>query len=249
MELLKASSLTGSYLPKQTGQGLLVIITVQYVTLSFSRYTELTNPFCLKGTWAFMAADALDGDIIFQHNIGHDLESLFYVSLYCSIRWLPVTPKIDIGEFMLDFFDASFTMKGNIVGGKSKRLYRIDQKFSIHFIFVNKAIQEFFKAGYAYLRSVMPSESDEVKTTKKQRDFATLRELFQTVLKGDLDIADRAENVEKDFQDDTNASLANEPTRASSANWASSQYSIRQEADDVLDDNNPRLTKHRRGEK
>lgn len=192
-----------------------------------------------------MAAEALEGETTFQHNIGHDLESLFYVALYCSIRWLPVKPLIEIGKFMQVFFDASSMKAGEIVGGDYKMLYLLDQKFSKNFVFVNKAIQEFFKAGYAYLKSII----EEDKTKEKKWDFAKPRELFQAVRKGDLGKADRVEIVDKIFHDNANAPLANEPTRISSSNWASSQYSIKREADDELDDNSPRMIKRSRGGK
>ncbi|KAH8115716.1 hypothetical protein DFH11DRAFT_1586639 [Phellopilus nigrolimitatus] len=36
-----------------------------------------------------MSAELLDGAANFRHSIKDDMESLFYVVLYCCVRWLP----------------------------------------------------------------------------------------------------------------------------------------------------------------
>ncbi|KAI0366917.1 hypothetical protein BV20DRAFT_1055249 [Pilatotrama ljubarskyi] len=72
------------------------------------------------GTWKFMSFKVLfypEQPHVFQD----DMESLFYVVLYCSLRHLPNSLSADeLGSFMHEFFDQSAFCFGALRGGTGK---------------------------------------------------------------------------------------------------------------------------------
>lgn len=56
-----------------------------------------------QGTWQFMSINALCKPTK-EIDIPDELESLFHVLLYCSMRWIPHNCA-DVGAFMYKYFD------------------------------------------------------------------------------------------------------------------------------------------------
>lgn len=90
----------------------------------------------------------------FYHTIQDDLESLFYVTMYASLRWLPHNHVSRIGPWMRSFFDeVSLGADGRTIGGECK----LDQinysgwKFLELFSFENRYVRMWFEGGYRLL--------------------------------------------------------------------------------------------------
>ncbi|KAL5522456.1 hypothetical protein ACEPAG_8472 [Sanghuangporus baumii] len=107
-----------------------------------------------SGTWAFMSGDALYDPEGFHHTIEDDLESLFYVVMYGSVRWLPHNYVSRLGRWVRGFFDE--TLPGGIgqtIGGRDKLLQIASDgsEFLNLFLFENRFIQNWFRVGYRLL--------------------------------------------------------------------------------------------------
>ncbi|KAL5532274.1 hypothetical protein ACEPAF_5843 [Sanghuangporus sanghuang] len=105
-----------------------------------------------SGTWAYMSTNALLRKSGFRHSHQDDLESLFYVSLYCAILWLPHNIKKRLGTWMFNFFDYSSLDDEQPSGGDKKRTYKYNpSKFTTEFLFKNGHIKAWFSNTYADL--------------------------------------------------------------------------------------------------
>ncbi|KAL5480751.1 hypothetical protein ACEPAI_9691 [Sanghuangporus weigelae] len=105
-------------------------------------------------TWAFIPARVLRDSDYGHQTHEDDMESLFYVVLYGSLRWLPHNDMKTLGTWMHSFFD-SFEKdeEGRDIGGVEKRCHQLEQgrNFLKKFEFRNKHIKLFFQNGYKYL--------------------------------------------------------------------------------------------------
>ncbi|KAL5483463.1 hypothetical protein ACEPAI_8694 [Sanghuangporus weigelae] len=105
-----------------------------------------------SGTWAYMSTNALLRKPGFRHSHQDDLESLFYVSLYCAVLWLPHNIKKKLGTWMFNFFDYSSLDDEQPSGGDKKRTYKYNpSKFTTEFLFKNDHIKAWFSNAYADL--------------------------------------------------------------------------------------------------
>ncbi|OBZ71143.1 hypothetical protein A0H81_08675 [Grifola frondosa] len=79
-------------------------------------------------TWQFMSTRILDASQRVQHSLQDDMESLLYVVLYCSLRWLSHNlPGEDLYSTMQLLFQHHGKVSGKDVGGggkSSNMLYR-----------------------------------------------------------------------------------------------------------------------------
>lgn len=162
-----------------------------------------------------MSAKSLINMEDFKHNILDDLESIFYVVMFCALRWLPLeSTRYQVCIWILDFFNRYHQTLCGDEGGTKKICY-IAQKnlFSAEFKFRNAATHAFFKDGYAKLWT-------------KQTDFDSLREaipltwtpdglreLFETVRSAELPNDDKVDNdIENVYRSYPRAQLASEPS-------------------------------------
>ncbi|KAL5480746.1 hypothetical protein ACEPAI_9686 [Sanghuangporus weigelae] len=107
-----------------------------------------------SGTWAFMSGDALYDPEGFHHTIEDDLESLFYVVMYGSVRWLPHNYVSRLGRWVRGFFDETLPEGiGQTIGGRDKLLQIASDgsEFLNLFLFENRFIQNWFRVGYRLL--------------------------------------------------------------------------------------------------
>lgn len=131
-----------------------------------------------------MSADSLSNMVNFKHKIPDDLESIFYVALYCSLRWLPLELIGDeeLGDWMLTFFDGYRNTPGGDVGGYEKSRYRGNPAlFSQNFKFDNSAIQTFFTDGYSKLWTNQIAFNSLRKSIPLTWTSESLQELFKTI--------------------------------------------------------------------
>ncbi|KAL5480802.1 hypothetical protein ACEPAI_9742 [Sanghuangporus weigelae] len=129
------------------------------------------------GTWAFMSGNALYGLKKFRHAIEDDLESLFYVVMYGSIRWLPHNYVSQLGRWVRSFFyEALPEGIGKTIGGTDK-LLQISfggSKFFDKFSFENRFVQDWFRVGYKLLWTTSPASKDCLLTTEKMQELFTV---------------------------------------------------------------------------
>ena len=118
-----------------------------------------------QGTWAYMSTFVLQRIPGFLHMVQDDLESLFYVSMYCSLRWLEHNVYEGLGNWMYGFFDEIFVENNVQTGGSRKTLYKsYANRFGEMFRFENNHIDTWFKDAYKDLSTyLMP---DQIATTR-----------------------------------------------------------------------------------
>ena len=148
----------------------------------------------LQGTWAFMSGSALIGLGDFHYTIQDDLESLFYVIMYGSVRWLPHNHVSSLGLWMHDFFDETLSRgSGRTVGGQNKLLQIgfSGGNFLELFSFENCHVQDWFSVGYRLLGTTpYPSKASDAPCFWT---LARLRELIAVVYDG-LTMTDDSES-------------------------------------------------------
>ena len=103
-----------------------------------------------------MSGTALYAFRPFRHGIEDDLESLFYVIMYGSLRWLPHGYVDRLGSWMYSFFDEVLPGgPGQSSGGRDK-LFEMTcsgSAFLDVFKFENQFVQDWFKIGYRLLET------------------------------------------------------------------------------------------------
>ncbi|RDX42650.1 hypothetical protein OH76DRAFT_1488529 [Lentinus brumalis] len=89
------------------------------------------------GTWEFMSIAMLDRSApTRRQTLEDDLESLFYVVLYCAFLWLPHNlSESDLAETMTAVFDFRDSIEGEIYGGKGKVMNRYMRVYTRHVAF------------------------------------------------------------------------------------------------------------------
>ncbi|KAL5522458.1 hypothetical protein ACEPAG_8474 [Sanghuangporus baumii] len=133
------------------------------------------------GTWAFMSGNALCGLKKFRHAIEDDLESLFYVVMYGSIRWLPHNHVSQLGRWVRSFFyEALPEGIGKTIGGTDK-LLQISfggSEFFDKFSFENCFVQDWFWVAYKLLWTTSPASKDTggkcLLTTENMQELFTV---------------------------------------------------------------------------
>ncbi|KAL5480747.1 hypothetical protein ACEPAI_9687 [Sanghuangporus weigelae] len=111
-------------------------------------------------SWAFVSGRILNGNGFELQTKEDDMESLFYVAMYSSLRWLPHNDVSNLGTWMYAFFDETERDEnGREHGGKSKLLHQSSSgsHFFKKFFFNNDFIQMWLKAGYNYLETIYKS--------------------------------------------------------------------------------------------
>ena len=100
-----------------------------------------------------MLVESLRGCNNFKHTKEDDMESLFYVTMYGSIRLLPHEKVEDLGEWIYEFFDRSKEKKGQDIGGERKEHIAVTdgRDFFELFKFDNCYIETWFTSSYGYL--------------------------------------------------------------------------------------------------
>ncbi|KAL5480749.1 hypothetical protein ACEPAI_9689 [Sanghuangporus weigelae] len=145
--------------PSGPRKGLLVDWECSSVVDSSGRVADKLR----TGTWAFMSGNALCGLKKFRHAIEDDLESLFYVVMYGSIRWLPHNYASQLGRWVRSFFyEALPEGIGKTIGGTDK-LLQISfggSEFFDKFLFENRFVQDWFWVAYKLLRTTSLASKD-----------------------------------------------------------------------------------------
>ena len=146
---------------------------------------SLPHNFFLQGTWAFMSGFALLRLNDFRYTIQDDLESLFYVIMYSSVRWLPHNHISSLGQWMHDFFDQ--TLPGGLdrtTGGRNKLLQIASsgRNFLELFSFENCHVQDWFSVGYRLLGTT--SYASKTAGAPCLWTMVRLRELIAVVYEG-----------------------------------------------------------------
>ena len=116
-----------------------------------------------------MSTFVLQREPDFCHLLQDDLESIFYVSIYCSVLWLPHDEVEGLGKWLFEFFD-EFSVRSNIlIGGFHKVTYKSNFRlFSREFVFVNRYINWWFLHAYQDLSTYLnPDQKDNSKWTKE----------------------------------------------------------------------------------
>ncbi|OCB91436.1 hypothetical protein A7U60_g1314 [Sanghuangporus baumii] len=155
-------------------------------------------------TWAFIPARVLRDSDYGHQTHEDDMESLFYVVLYGSLRWLPHNNMKALGSWMHSFFD-SFEKdeEGRDIGGVEKRCHQLEQgkNFLKKFEFRNKHIKSFFQNGYKYLGSVNQGLDNGYNKSLWTSD--NMRNIFDEACKGLCEMSDtehdRTENDVSDY--------------------------------------------------
>ncbi|KAL5499272.1 hypothetical protein ACEPAH_1790 [Sanghuangporus vaninii] len=155
-------------------------------------------------TWAFIPARVLRDSDYGHQTHEDDMESLFYVVLYSSLRWLPHNNMKALGTWMHSFFD-SFEKdeEGRDIGGVEKRCHQLEQgkNFLKKFEFRNTHIKLFFQNGYKYLGSVNQGLDNGYNKSLWTSD--NIRNIFDEACKGLCETSDtehdRTENDVSDY--------------------------------------------------
>ncbi|OCB91435.1 hypothetical protein A7U60_g1313 [Sanghuangporus baumii] len=162
-------------------KGLLVDWEYSSVVDSSGRVADKSR----TGTWAFMSGNALYGLKKFRHAIEDDLESLFYVVMYGSIRWLPHNYVSQLGRWVRSFFyEALPEGIGKTIGGTDKLLQIAfgGSEFLGTFSFENRFVQDWFRVGYKLLRTTSLASKDA--GGKCLLTTESIQELFAVVCEG-----------------------------------------------------------------
>lgn len=121
----------------------------------------------------------------FYHTIQDDLESLFYVTMYGSVRWLPHNYVSRMGPWMHSFFDeVSLSANGRTIGGENKldHINFSGKKFLELFSFENRYVQMWFDGGYRLLGTV--SETSQRRGQARLWNVETLHKLLAIICEG-----------------------------------------------------------------
>ncbi|KAL5499274.1 hypothetical protein ACEPAH_1792 [Sanghuangporus vaninii] len=152
-----------------------------------------------SGTWAFMSGDALYDPEGFHHTIKDDLESLFYVVMYGSVRWLPHNYVSRLGRWVRGFFDGALSEGiGQTIGGRDKLLQIAfdGSEFLSLFSFENRFIQNWFRVGYRLLGTTSHSSRKAGQaclwTTEELQRLLTI--VYEDLAKADDTNCDRTEH-------------------------------------------------------
>ncbi|KAI0357826.1 hypothetical protein OH77DRAFT_1398442 [Trametes cingulata] len=95
------------------------------------------------GTWQFASINTA-GRQSEKHTIQDDMESMLYVLLYCSMRWLPHSrDDRSLRAIMDPLFDYSHEYLGHHEGGHHKTLNAMDREYTDRVQFKNRALHCF----------------------------------------------------------------------------------------------------------
>ncbi|KAL6305549.1 hypothetical protein BKA93DRAFT_749076 [Sparassis latifolia] len=134
------------------------------------------------GTLQFMSQRILSHDNV-AHTIQDDMESILWVVLYCSLRWLDHDlPLEKLAKKMVYIFDQCVVYDhGNFVGGDAKLRNQLDRGYTSNIHFSNPAIQQWLdevmkfnsSAAFPHLRDEACAEvwKDPTKFNAFWRDF------------------------------------------------------------------------------
>ncbi|KAL5480748.1 hypothetical protein ACEPAI_9688 [Sanghuangporus weigelae] len=190
------------------------------VDWEFSSVVDLTGKVAddlRSGTWAYMSGNALYDPEGFRHTIDDDLESLFYVVMYGSIRWLPHNYVSRLGRWMHTFFDeVGVDADGQTIGG-SKKLLQIafsGSRFLGLFKFENRFVQDWFKVGYKLLGTTSDTSKNSGQTCLWTME--KLQELLAIVCEGLARMDDtKRDRREHELEDYTDTKAESQGTRIS----------------------------------
>lgn len=124
--------------------------------------------------------------IEFRHRIQDDMESFYYVMLYCGVRWLPHKKVVDIKKQITSFFDEINDMGGKPCGGSFKHANIWVGDFHRLIGFTNAAIQAWFSKVLQLQRPFFeqPNWKPEI-----------LHEIWKLADDADLPNNDRIDNI------------------------------------------------------
>lgn len=151
-----------------------------------------------------------------------DLESLFYVVMYGSVRWLPHDSVDDLGSWMFDFFDKTEITKGKHGedrGGVAKVFSQFvsGTDFRDKFKFSNENIGLWFEATYKCLGTIHNKPPDS-----GSWNAAYLKDITNVIctelLKKTDTINDRVEHSVSDYFVEAKAQEAQRGTHTSRSN-------------------------------
>lgn len=169
-----------------------------------------------------MSGRVLNANGSVQQTKEDDLESLFYVVMYGSIRWLPHDSVKDLGSWMFNFFDETEIAKGNNgedQGGAPKLLHQSisGAKFREKFKFSNENIVLWFEATYKCLGSIYEKPQDSGSWDAKHlKDITNV--VYTELLKEKSTIDDRVEHGVSDYYVEAKAQGVQRGTHTSRSN-------------------------------
>ncbi|OBZ71178.1 hypothetical protein A0H81_08657 [Grifola frondosa] len=104
----------------------------------------------ILGTWRYMSYNVLDNEDV-VHSLSDDMESLLYVVLYCSLRWLPHDEDEKfLAPILHSLFDYSEFLVGRLLGGNGKYHFLSTRRYVGHVTFAHFPIQEWLNAAADY---------------------------------------------------------------------------------------------------
>ncbi|KAI0326079.1 hypothetical protein GY45DRAFT_1259676 [Cubamyces sp. BRFM 1775] len=105
------------------------------------------------GTWAFMSIRMLyPGHEDYKHTFEDDMESLFYVVLYCALLYLPHHFVVsNLTDFVDEFFDEVEGRGTDASGGGAKSVNRVFRRFTKRVHFTSEAFQQWLDTVVGYL--------------------------------------------------------------------------------------------------
>ncbi|OBZ71874.1 hypothetical protein A0H81_08089 [Grifola frondosa] len=106
------------------------------------------------GTWQFMSY-AILSDHEAPHTLQDDMESLFYVVLYCSIHWMPHNyPPRQRSRALSQIFDECISLSGHDLGGDAKHAIIMMRRHTRGITFSSAALQRWLNSTMDYRHAV-----------------------------------------------------------------------------------------------
>ncbi|OBZ71187.1 hypothetical protein A0H81_08659 [Grifola frondosa] len=174
-----------------------------------------------RGTWQYMSCNVLlDENVI--HSLPDDMESLLYVILYCSLRWLPHNEvSWSLKRIIRTIFHERQHLHGEDLGGDAKFAQLRTRTYTRDIAFAHAEIHQWLNAAMDHRSPVgnpQPLQFPEKWTDTKHLDlfwseFLTSHSL-QTNDRIERDLSDSLSESEPTTSDATPASLSSVKQRS-----------------------------------
>ncbi|KAI0714075.1 hypothetical protein C8T65DRAFT_573979 [Cerioporus squamosus] len=115
--------------------------------------TGLSTKAGRAGTWLFMSRDLLyDHENVVKQSINDDMESLFYVVLYCALHWLPHNLSKDkLTDLITTFFEHKEEYGEGVMGARSKIINAENRYYTRGVVYGDPAIKEWLDTVMDYM--------------------------------------------------------------------------------------------------
>ena len=140
-----------------------------------------------------MAVMLIVTDEPYRHKFSDELESLFYVILYCCLRWIPHTKYRTLGSIIYDFFYFSYFFGDIEIGGTSKVAERSIRRITGRFEYSCSAVSEWIDSMFKLL-APLPVEN----VANWNED--AVEQLWKDIIESDLPDGDRVDHSISDIK-------------------------------------------------